>query len=202
MLVVSGVLFGTFLLSSLFLQGVLGTSALDTGLAFLPLGLTTGMGAHLGGRVINKAGVRITMAAGFAVAAAGTLLLSGVDTHSRYLSDLVPGMVIDGVGLGFVLVSAGVAILTGARPTESGMLSGLNTTGHEVGGALGVAILVTIAGAGAAAPGHVSATGIGHAFLAAGLLAAVGSILATLVLPPARTFLPKLRLAPSPMPTH
>jgi hypothetical protein len=49
---------------------------------------------------------------------------------------------------------------------------------------------------------HVSATGIGDAFLAAGLLAAVGSILATLVLPPARTFLPKLRLAPSPMPTH
>ena len=202
MLVVSGVLFGTFLLSSLFLQGVLGTSAIVTGLAFLPLGLTTGMGAHLGGRVINRAGVRVTMAGGFAVAAAGTLLLSRVGAHSTYLADLVPGMVIAGIGLGFVLVSGGVAILTGARPEESGMLSGLSTTGHEVGGALGVAVLVTIASAPGAAAGHVSATGIGDAFLAAGLLAAAGSLLAAIVLPPARSFLPKLRLTPSPMPTH
>jgi EmrB/QacA subfamily drug resistance transporter len=97
MLVVSGVLFGTFLLGSLFLQGVLGTSALDTGLAFLPLGVTTGMGAHLGGRVINNAGVRITMTGGFALATAGTLLLSRVDAHSSYLSDVVPGMLIAGV---------------------------------------------------------------------------------------------------------
>jgi hypothetical protein len=99
-------------------------------------------------------------------------------------------------------VSAGVSILTGAAPEESGMLSGLNTTGHEIGGALGVAVLVTIASGTGAAPGHVSVAGIGDAFLAAGLLAAAGSLLAAVVLPPARTFLPKLRLAPSPMPTH
>jgi hypothetical protein len=111
-------------------------------------------------------------------------------------------MLIAGVGLGFVLVSAGVAILTAARADESGMLSGLNTTGHEVGGALGVAVLVTIASAPGAAAGHVSAAGIGDAFLAAGVLAAVGGFLAAVVLPPARTFLPKLRMAPSPMPTH
>ncbi|MFL5911195.1 MAG: MFS transporter [Gaiellaceae bacterium] len=201
MLVTSAVLFGTFLLTSLFLQDVLGTSALQTGLAFLPLGLTTGLGAHLGGRLINNVGIRITMAAGFAVAAAGTLLLSGVDPGTSYLTDMVPGMLIAGVGLGFALVSAGVAILTGARPEESGMLSGLSTTGHEVGGALGVAVLVTIASA-AGALGHVSAAGIGDAFLAAALLAAVGSLAAALVLPPARTFLPKLRLSPSPMPVH
>jgi hypothetical protein len=82
------------------------------------------------------------------------------------------------------------------------MLSGLNTTGHEVGGALGVAVLVTIASAPGAAAGHVSAAGIGDAFLAAGVLAAVGGFLAAVVLPPARMFLPKLQMAPSPMPTH
>jgi len=202
MLVTSAVLFGTFLLTSLFLQEVRGARALETGLAFLPLGLTTGLGAHAGGRVINRVGVRITMAAGFAVAAAGTLLLSGVDAGSSYLGDLVPGMLVAGVGLGLVLVSAGVAILTGARPEESGMLSGLNTTGHEVGGALGVAALVTIASAAGAGPGHVSAAGIGDAFLAAGLLAAAGAVAAALILPPARAFLPKLRLAPSPVPIH
>ena len=198
MLVTSAVLFGSFLLTSLFLQDVRGTGALETGLAFLPLGLTTGLGAHVGGRVINKVGVRVTMAVGFAVAAAGTLLLSGVGADSSYVGGLVPGMLIAGLGLGFALVSAGVAILTGARAEESGMLSGLNTTGHELGGALGVAALVSIA----SAAGHVSVTGIGNAFLAAGLLAVVGSLAAAMVLPPARTFLPKLRLAPSPMPVH
>ena len=202
MLVVSGVLFGSFLLSSLYLQDVLGTSALETGLAFLPLGLMAGVGAHIGGRVINNAGVRITMAGGFAVAAAGTLLLSGVDAGGSYLSDMVPGMLIAGIGLGLVLVSAGVAVLTGARPDEAGMLSGLNTTGHEVGGALGVSVLVTIASAAAAVPGGVSAAGIGDGFMAAGLLAAFGSVVAFVVLPPARSFLPKLRLAPNSMPVH
>ena len=72
------------------------------------------------------------------------------------------------------------------------MLSGLNTTGHEIGGALGVAVLITIA----------SASGIADAFLAAAALSLAGALVALLVLPSARTFLPKLRLAPSSMPVH
>src|SRR5207247_787435 len=118
-------------------------------------------------------------------------------------SDVLPGMLVAGIGLGVVLVSVAVAVLTGARPEESGMLSGLNTTGHEIGGSLGVAVLVTIAAAaGGTGPGPVSAARIGHAFLAAGLLAAVAGVVALIVLPPARCFLPKLRLAPSSMPVH
>jgi hypothetical protein len=83
------------------------------------------------------------------------------------------------------------------------MLSGLNTTGHEVGGSFGVAVLVSIAtaatGAGAS---PIGASGIADAFLAASILAGVGSLIALLVLPPARSFLPKLRLAPASMPIH
>jgi hypothetical protein len=134
------------------------------------------------------------------------LLLAGVDANGSYASDLLPGMLITGVGLGVALVGVGVSVLTGAPDEESGMLSGLNTTGHEIGGSLGVAVLVTIAtGAGgeAVAPASTAgiASGLGDGFLAASVLAAAASLLALVMLPSARTFLPRLRLAPS-MPIH
>ena len=83
------------------------------------------------------------------------------------------------------------------------MLSGLNATGHEIGGTLGIAVLVTIVTAiSGSTIGPASADGIAAAFLAAGAIAAGGSLLALLVLPSARSFLPRLRLAPSPLPIH
>jgi EmrB/QacA subfamily drug resistance transporter len=207
MLAASAVLFGGFLLSSLYLQNVLGTGPLETGLAFLPMALATGVGAHLGTHVVNHAGVRIPMAAGFAITAGGMLWLSGAGAGGSYAVDVLPGMLIAGVGLGAILVSVAVSVLTGARDEEAGMLSGLNTTGHEIGGSLGVAVLIAIASAaggtghGVADPVRV-ASGIGDAFLAAGALALVAGVAALVVLPSARSFLPKLRLAPSSMPIH
>jgi EmrB/QacA subfamily drug resistance transporter len=207
MLTASAVLFGTFLLSSLYLQNVLGTGPLATGLAFLPLAIAAGIGAHAGSHLVNHAGVRLPMAGGFATAAGGMLLLSGVRAHGTYLADVLPGMLIAGVGLGIVLVSVSVAVLTGARDEETGMLSGLNTTGHEIGGSLGIAVLVTIAtasmgtsrGAGGAA---ALTTGVSDAFVVAGAIALAASLIASMILPTARSFLPKLRLAPSTMPIH
>jgi EmrB/QacA subfamily drug resistance transporter len=197
MLAASAVLFGAFLLTSLYLQNVLGTGALQTGLAFLPLAVATGFGAHAGSQIVSRAGVRVPLAAAFAVAAAGLLLLSGVDAHGSYLADVLPGMLVTGVGLGVVLVCVAVAVLTGAREEETGMLSGLNTTGHEIGGSLGVAVLLTIAtgAVGGAAPASL-ASGLGDAFLAAAALAVAASLVALLVLPSAKTFLPKMRVAP------
>jgi EmrB/QacA subfamily drug resistance transporter len=197
MLAASAVLFGSFLLSSLYLQNVLGTGALETGLAFLPFAVAIGAGVHAAGHLIGHAGVRVPLAAGFAVAAAGMLLLSGVDAGGSYVSDLLPGMLVAGLGLGIILVSVSVAVLTGAADHETGMLSGLNTTGHEIGGSLGIAILATIA-VGAAGPtaGAALADGIGDAFLAAAVIAAAASAAALVILPSARTFLPKLALSP------
>jgi EmrB/QacA subfamily drug resistance transporter len=192
MLTASAVLFGTFLLSSMYLQNVLGTGALETGLMFLPLALAAGAGAHAGSHLISKTGVRLPMATGFAVAAAGTLLLSGVESGGSYVEDVLPGIVVSGIGLGVVLVAVAVSVLTGARDEETGMLSGLNTTGHEIGGALGVAVLISIA----------SASGIADAFLAASALSIASALGALLVLPPARSFLPKMRMAPSAIPVH
>jgi hypothetical protein len=190
MLAASAVLFGSFLLSSLYLQTVLGTGALATGLAFLPFAVAIGGGVHAGSHVITHAGVRIPLAAGFAVAAAGMLLLSGASAHGSYVADVLPGMLVAGAGLGLILVSVSVSILTGAAEHESGMLSGLTTTGHEIGGSLGIAILATIAA------GSTAADGIGDAFLAAAILAGVAGAAALVILPSAKSFLPKLALAP------
>ena len=207
MLAASAVLFGTFLLLSLYMQDVLGTGPLETGLAFLPLALAAGAGAHVGSQLIGRGGVRVPMAGAFAVSAAGLLLLSGADPDGSYLIDVLPGMLLAGLGLGIALVAVAVAVLTGARDDESGMLSGLNTTGHEIGGSLGVAVLVTIATAALGASprsgeGTALADGIGNAFMAAAGLAIAASLVALIVLPSARAFLPRLRLAPSSMPIH
>jgi EmrB/QacA subfamily drug resistance transporter len=198
MLTASAVMFGAFLLTSIYLQDVLGTGALETGLAFLPMAVIIGAGAHLGGHLVGHAGLRIAMAAAFTLAAAGMLLLAGVESGGSYVTDVLPGMLVAGFGLGIALVSVALAVLTGAADEEAGMLSGLNTTGHEVGGSLGIAVLVTIA-TGALGAGTSTAdlaAGLADAFLVAGIVAAAGGVLALLVLPPAATFLPKMRHAP------
>ena len=128
--------------------------------------------------------------------AGGTLLLTGVDAGGSYAADLLPGLLVAGLGLGVAVVAVAVSVLTGAEPDETGMLSGLNTTGHEIGGSLGVAVLTTIAAGSAGRRAAALASGIGDAFLAASALAAVASLLALAILPSATSFLPKLRLAP------
>jgi EmrB/QacA subfamily drug resistance transporter len=200
MLAVSAVLFGSFLLSSIYMQEVLESSALVTGLAFLPMALAVGAGAHVAGHVIGHGGVRAPMAVALAVAAGGLLLLSGVGASGSYVGDLLPGMLITGIGLGIALVAVATSVLTDAGDDETGMLSGLNTTGHEIGGSLGVAVLISVATAaigGSATTGHGAvAAGIADAFQVAGGIAGAAAIIALMVLPAASTFLPKLRLAP------
>jgi EmrB/QacA subfamily drug resistance transporter len=200
MLAASSVLFGSFLLTSMYLQEVLGTTALETGLAFLPMAVIVGLGAHLGSHLVGHAGLRRAMALAFALTAAGMLLLSGVDSHGSYAGDVLPGMLVAGLGLGIALVSVALSVLTGAADDEAGMLSGLNTTGHEIGGSLGVAVLVSVAtaaiGAGSSASTAELAGGLGDAFLVSAIIAGVAGVVALFVLPSAASFLPKLRVAP------
>jgi EmrB/QacA subfamily drug resistance transporter len=202
MLAAAGSIFGVFLLISLYLQNVLGMGPLSTGLAFVPLAVTAGVGAHAAGHIVSKHGVRGPLAGAFLVSAGGMALLARVGESGSYLRDVLPGMIIAGVALGVASVSVSVAILTGAREEESGMISGLNSTGHEIGGTLGIAIFATIAAGSGVLVGPQAASGIGHAFIAAALLATLGSVVALAVLPRASHFVPKLRLNPSAMPTH
>src|SRR5881394_4232124 len=190
MLAAASSIFGLFLLCSLYLQNVLGWGPLTTGLAFIPLALSAGIGAHAAGHLIAKHGVRGPLAGSFAVAAIGMFLLSRVGENSSYVTGVLPGMLVAGVALGIATVSVSMAILTGARQDESGMISGLNSTGHEIGGTLGIAIFSTIAaGSSGAILGPQAASGIGHAFLIAALVATLGSLVAMVVLPRARHFL-------------
>jgi EmrB/QacA subfamily drug resistance transporter len=202
MLAVAGTIFGLFLLCSLYLQNVLGWGPLTTGLAFVPLAVSAGIGSHAAGHVISKHGVRGPLAGAFAVAAVGMFLLSRVGEHGSYVTDVLPGMLIAGVALGVATVSVSVAILTGTRQEENGMISGLNSTGHEIGGTLGIAIFSTIAAGGGAILGPQAASGIGDAFLVAALVASLASVMALVLLPRARHFLAKLALNPQAMPVH
>jgi MFS family permease len=138
----------------------------------------------------------------FLVAAAGMTLLARVGENGSYLADVLPGMLVAGLGLGIAVVSVSIAILTGAREDETGMISGLNSTGHEIGGTVGIAIFSTIAAGSGALAGPQAASGIANAFIAAGVLASVASLVALAVLPRARHFVPKMRLNPTAMPIH
>ena len=91
MLAAAAALFGTFLLTSLYLQNVLGTGPLETGLAFLPLAVALAVGVHAGSHVLGHAGVRVPMATGFGVAALGLLLLSGADVARQLRQRRPPG---------------------------------------------------------------------------------------------------------------
>jgi EmrB/QacA subfamily drug resistance transporter len=196
MLAASAVLFGSFLLTSMYLQNVLGAGPLETGLAFLPMAVIIGLGAHLGGHLVGHAGLRIAMAAAFALTATGMVLLAGVDSRGSYLGDVLPGMLVGGLGLGIALVSVALSVLTGAADDEAGMLAGLNTTGHEIGGSLGVAVLVTVATGALGTGGAGIADGLGDAFLVAAFIAGSAGVIALFALPSAASFLPKLRAAP------
>jgi EmrB/QacA subfamily drug resistance transporter len=197
MLAAAAVLFGSFLLSSLYLQDVLGMGALETGLAFIPFAVVTAGGVHLGTHLITSHGVRAPLAGGFTLTAAGMFLLTGVDAGGSYFTDVLPGMLISAMGIGVVLVAVAFSVLSGAREEEAGMLSGLNTTGHELGGSLGLAVLTAIATGSAGSHASTGAVthGIANAFLAAAIIAAVAAVAATAILPKAASFLPRLALA-------
>jgi hypothetical protein len=138
------------------------------------------------------------------LAAGGLLLLSRVPAHGSYLRDMLPGMLMAGFALGMSSTSIGVGILTDAQQDEAGMISGASATGHELGGTLGIAIYASIATAASNGifAGPTAAAGIAQAFLIAAHVA-LGAAAATIVLlPAAKTFLPKLRLNPHAIAAH
>jgi EmrB/QacA subfamily drug resistance transporter len=202
MLAAAGSIFGLFLLSSLYLQNVLGMGPLATGLAFIPLALAAGIGAHAAGHIVSRHGVRGPLTGAFLVAAGGMALLAHVGETGTYARDVLPGMLVAGLGLGVAVVSVSIAILTGAREDETGMISGLNSTGHEIGGTIGIAIFSAIAAGTGILAGPQAASGISHAFTAGALLTGAAGLVALAALPKARHFVPKLRSNPATMPVH
>jgi EmrB/QacA subfamily drug resistance transporter len=184
MLGVTGILVGTFFLGSLFLQRVLGTSPIQTGLSFLPLVLVTGVASHLGRELLARVGARATVVGGLALIAAGNLLLSGADANASYLADFLPAFSLIGVGIGFAFAAITVAAMSDIEEETAGLASGLLTTGHELGAAFGASVVSAIAfGSGAA--GFV--TGYGHGALAGAVIAALLAVVSLVAIPTTRS---------------
>jgi EmrB/QacA subfamily drug resistance transporter len=177
----------TFMLT-LFEQHVLGYSPLRSGLSWLPLGLAIGAGIGLGTALTPRLGVRIVAAAGFLGAGGGLLLLSTIDLDTSYAGGILPGIVVFGVFAGATMPAATTAALHGVTGQDSGLASGVQSTMQQIGGALGLAVLVTLAlrDAGAeiqrgVAPDLALTSGYAMAFRIGAALMAVGG-LAILVL--------------------
>jgi EmrB/QacA subfamily drug resistance transporter len=177
----TGVVVGTFFLNSLYLQRVLGASALETGLAFLPLALVIGLGAHLASHLLRRAGTRALAATGTVLTAAGSLLLAAAPDHASYVTDMLPGFLAVGLGAGLVFPAASVTTMNDVGDERSGLASGLMSTGHEVGAALGVATFSAVATA-----ASTFVAGYADGFLAAAVLAGVLAIAVLVVLPAVR----------------
>jgi EmrB/QacA subfamily drug resistance transporter len=145
MLMVAG-MYGMFFLGALYMQRVLGYSALEVGLAFLPVALLIGvLSLGFAERLIMGIGPRATLIPGLVLVAAGLLLFARVPVDASYVSDMLASMVLLGIGAGLSFPSLMTLAMSGATRSDSGLASGLVNTTLQVGGALGLAVLATLA---------------------------------------------------------
>jgi MFS family permease len=183
-------LYGPFLalwfLLSLYMHTALGFSAIQTGLAFVPPSIGLALAALFAPRFVARVGPRAVLAIVLLIGASGLLLLTRVSADGTYLSDVAPGAVLAAIGLGAALVPGTIAAMQGVPAEYNGIASGLTSTARLLGGALGLAVLTTLAtsradaelssGAGSAAAlvdGYQLAFAVGAAIaLLAALLAA------------------------------
>jgi EmrB/QacA subfamily drug resistance transporter len=143
-LMVAG-MFGMFFLGALYLQQVLGYSAIEVGLAFLPVTLIIGtLSLGFSARLNLRFGARATLVPGLVLIAAGMALFARVPVDGTYLADILPPMVLFGLGAGLSFPSLMTLSMSGATESDSGLASGLVNTTLQVGGALGLAVLATL----------------------------------------------------------
>jgi EmrB/QacA subfamily drug resistance transporter len=146
MAVITGAVVGAIFVSSLFVQQVLGSSAVVAGVQFLPLAAAITIGAAAASKAIGSVGPKRLMVGGLLVVAAGAALLASMDADPSYWTDVLPGFLVIGLGTGPMFVAISIAAMAGIDHERSGLASGVMMTGHEVGAALGVASLTAIAG--------------------------------------------------------
>jgi EmrB/QacA subfamily drug resistance transporter len=137
--------FSQFFLGTLYMQQVLHYSAIETGVAYLPLTLTIIVLATVAQNVVTRIGVRRILPVGLVLAAAGLVLLAQIPADGHYFFDLFPAFLISAVGLAFTFVPVTIAALTGVREADAGVASGLLNTTQQIGGAIGLAAASTIA---------------------------------------------------------
>ena len=186
MLVATALLIAFFFLGSVYLQHTRGYTALATGIMFLPVAVATGIGAHLGSRLVGHTGGRPVAAAGLGLAAVGAWLLTGLSIDGNPWTQLLPGFVLAATGIGATFVTATTTALGFITGEQAGLTSGLVNTFHEVGGSIGVAVVSTLAAAGIEA---ATLDGYDIAFTISAIAAALTAVAALGLIPAGRPHL-------------
>src|SRR5690349_12285982 len=185
---VAAALFSMFFFISLYMQNVLGFSALEAGLAYLPLavGLIITAGASAG--LVTRFGFKPVLVSGLVITAAGLIWFAQVSPNGSYVGDVLFPSILASIGLGLAFVSMMVAAVSGVETHEAGLASGLINTSQQLGGALGLAILATVANSriddltASGSPVNVALTeGFQSAFMVGAGLAIAGAVLATVL---------------------
>jgi EmrB/QacA subfamily drug resistance transporter len=181
-------LFSMFFFISLYMQNVLGFSAIEAGLAYLPLAVSIILAAGVASQLVTRIGFRPVLAAGMALIAGGLLWFGQISADGGYVADILGPSLLAAVGLGFAFVPQTIAAVSGVGEHEAGLASGLINTSQQIGGALGLALLSTVAftqiddaAAGAAPNPSVLTDGYADAFMVGAGIALLG-VLATLTL--------------------
>jgi EmrB/QacA subfamily drug resistance transporter len=147
---VGGLILGTatfslFLMLTLYMQQVLGYSPMKTGVAYLAVAGSAILWSAVAAQLVTRLGVKPVLVVGMASLTAGLVYFTQIDVHGSYVADLLPGFLLVAVGIGFAFVPISIAALAGVEARESGLASGLINTSQQIGGALGIAALSTIA---------------------------------------------------------
>ncbi len=181
-------MFAMFLMLTLYMQQVLGYSAMKTGVAYLAVAGTAIFTSAIAAQLVTRIGVKPVLVTGMIALTAGLVYFTQVSVDGSYLGDLLPGFLLIALGIGFAFVPISIAALAGVQAAEAGLASGLIYTSQQIGGALGIAALSTIATsrtdhalAGGATQASALVTGFHGAFLAGVIIAALG-IVASLAL--------------------
>ena len=138
-------MFAMFLMLTLYMQQVLGYSAMKTGVAYLSVAGTAILWSAVAAQLVTKIGVKPVLIAGMSFLTLGLIYFTQVSVGGSYLGDLLPGFLLIGIALGFSFVPISIAALAGVEAAESGLASGLFNTSQQIGGALGIAALSAVA---------------------------------------------------------
>jgi EmrB/QacA subfamily drug resistance transporter len=138
-------MFSMFLMLTLYMQQVLGYSAMKTGIAYLAVAGTAIVWSAVAAQLVTRVGVKPVLVIGMTTLTAGLVYFTQVSVGGSYVGDLLPGFLLIGLGIGFSFVPISIAALAGVQPAEAGLASGLINTSQQIGGALGIAALSTIA---------------------------------------------------------
>jgi EmrB/QacA subfamily drug resistance transporter len=176
--VIASIAFSQFFLLTLYMQQVLHYSAAETGVAFSAIALTVAVTSNIAQRFVTRFGARRVLAAGLISLTASEALLVRLPVHGHYVPDLLPSFLLTGLGIGVSFVAVTIAALSGVPGRDAGIASGLVNTSRQIGGAVGLAAVSTIAASYAGG----SIAGVTHGYrVAFGTLAvlALGSVLLT-----------------------